>query len=299
MRALRIPALDAAAAAAVLATALLEIWVLGHGTAPRGVATAAALLISAGTAVRRRAALAALPAVIGGIGLLMAFEDISTDDDVYYPVLALILAVYSAGAYVHRARIATAGLALLAAPVTLALGDPDGLSVDGVLFFEIFVAPAYLAGVAIGRRRASEARLAEHAERLDRDRERAAGVAVSRERARIARELHDVVAHAISVIVVQAQGGVRMVRAEPAEAEEAFGAIERTGREALGEMRRLLGMLHDDGAAIAPQPSLTRLGDLVAEVERAGLTVDLECQGDAAAVPRAWTSRRTGSCRRR
>jgi signal transduction histidine kinase len=285
MRAARIPTADAALAAALLALAVLEIWILGHGTAPRGITTVAGLAIAAGTAVRRRAPVAGLAAVIGGLGMLMPLQDISSDDDVYFPVAGLIITAYSAGAYGRGWQGPSALLALGAAPVLLSLGDPDGLSLDSVFFFEIFVAPAYVAGVAIGRRRAREAELTEHAERLDREREQATGAAVAHERARIARELHDVVAHAISVIVVQAQGGVRMVRAEPGEAEQAFGAIERTGREALGEMRRLLGMLHDDERELAPQPSLRRLGELIGDVERAGLPVELVCEGDASAVP--------------
>ena len=113
---------------------------------------------------------------------------------------------------------------------------------------------------------------------------------MTEERARIARELHDVVAHGVSMIVVQAQGGARMVRIEPDEAEQAFAAIERTGRQALAEMRRLLGMLRaaDERAALAPQPGVERLGDLIEGVRSAGLPVDLQVEGpvDRAAARR-------------
>jgi len=122
------------------------------------------------------------------------------------------------------------------------------------------LARPFLAGVAIARHRRRETDLERHAATLDAD--RAAGAAVTEERARIARELHDVVAHAVSTMLVQAQGGHRMVRLEPGEAEEAFLAIEGTGRRALAEMRRLLGMLRaaDERATLAPQPGVEQLG---------------------------------------
>jgi len=96
-----------------------------------------------------------------------------------------------------------------------------------------------------------------------------------------------VVAHAVSTMVVQAQGGHRMVRLEPQEAEEAFLAIEGTGRRALAEMRRLLGMLRaaDEGAALAPQPGVEQLGDLIAGVRGAGLPVELHVEGPVAPLP--------------
>jgi signal transduction histidine kinase len=286
MRVARVPVADRWLAVAVLVVAQVEVWTLGHGTAPRVLATGASVVVAAGIGLRRVAPVAALAAVVAATGFVFAFEDVASDDDAYFPAFALMFAVYSAGAHARRLRGVAGVLALVVAPVMLSLGDRDGLSADSVLFFEIFVGPAFAAGVAIAHRRRRELELTRHAERLDRDRERAAETAVSLERARIARELHDVVAHAISVIVVQAQGGVRMVRAEPVEAEQAFGAIERTGRQALGEMRRLLGMLSaDDDGELAPQPSLGHLDALIAEVERAGLPVELVREGDAACVP--------------
>ena len=108
------------------------------------------------------------------------------------------------------------------------------------------------------------------------------------ERARIARELHDVVAHGVSAIaVVQAQGGGRLVRSDPEEAEDAFATIERTGRQALVELRRLLGMLRvtDEQRVLAPQPGVARLGALVDDVRKAGLPVELVVDGDVATLP--------------
>jgi signal transduction histidine kinase len=111
--------------------------------------------------------------------------------------------------------------------------------------------------------------------------------AIADERARIARELHDVVAHAISVIVLQARGGRRMLADAPDETRSALDAIERAGEQALAEMRRLLGMLReaDERVALAPQPGLARLTDLADEVGAAGLPVDVRVEGDALELP--------------
>lgn len=122
---------------------------------------------------------------------------------------------------------------------------------------------------------------------LEIERESASAQAVAEERLRIARELHDVVAHGISLIVVQARGGRRVARRRPEEAVDAFDTIEHAGQQALGEMRRLLGMLRadDDEPALAPQPSLGRLPDLIRSVAAAGLEVEMVVEGDARELP--------------
>ena len=107
------------------------------------------------------------------------------------------------------------------------------------------------------------------------------------ERARIARELHDVVAHSISVMVVQARGGRRVLETEPTDAREAFAVIESTGQQALDEMRRLVGMLRsgEETLPLAPQPSLKELGMLVEQVRAAGLPVQLAMEGEPRDLP--------------
>ena len=104
---------------------------------------------------------------------------------------------------------------------------------------------------------------------------------MAEERARIARELHDVVAHAISVVVVQARGGRKVLASDPEASRTAFDSIERTGEQALGEMRRLLGMLRDDDEehSRAPQPSLERVEASAEEMRASGLPVELEVDG--------------------
>ena len=115
----------------------------------------------------------------------------------------------------------------------------------------------------------------------------AAAAAAAEERARIANELHDVVAHAMSAMVVQAGGARRLAEKDPARARAAFAAVEETGREALTEIRRLLGVLRhqDDEIALAPQPSLRHLAALVRRVEAAGLPIDLRVDGAERPLP--------------
>jgi len=123
--------------------------------------------------------------------------------------------------------------------------------------------------------------------RLDPERVSAARRAAAEERARIARELHDVVGHAIGVIVLQADGGRRLLRVDPGETERALTTIEQTGRGALDEMRRLVAMLRatDDEDALAPQPGLAGLEELAADVRAAGLPVDVVIEGQPTALP--------------
>ena len=114
-----------------------------------------------------------------------------------------------------------------------------------------------------------------------------AAAAIVEERARIARELHDVVAHSISVMVLQARGGRRVLESDPADAHDAFAVIESTGQQALDEMRRLVGMLRsgDESLPLAPQPSLKELDTLVEQVRAAGLPVDLAVEGEPRDLP--------------
>jgi signal transduction histidine kinase len=201
--------------------------------------------------------------------------------------IALVVAVYSVGAHAGGRR-AVAGIA---ATITLVLAvaatDPEGTTLGGLIFFALVVGGPWLAGRAIRHRRLSERLLEERAISAEREREERARAAVAEERSRIARELHDVVAHAISVVVLQARGGRRSLATNPGEAREAFDAIESTGREALEEMRRLLGMLRkgDDELALAPQPSLASLDALAAQVSAAGLPVEVAVEGEPRELP--------------
>jgi signal transduction histidine kinase len=156
-----------------------------------------------------------------------------------------------------------------------------------LVFIPVLVAIAWLAGFAM-RERSEEAEAAEERARLaERERETTARIAVAEERARIARDLHDVVGHALSVIVLQA-GAIRHRQPERAgEDGDALGDIERTGREALTEVRRLVGAMRRDGEepALAPQPGLARLDPLLDQVRGAGLPVDVHFEGNRRPLP--------------
>jgi signal transduction histidine kinase len=138
-------------------------------------------------------------------------------------------------------------------------------------------------------RRAYYASLEDRAARLERERDAQARIAAVAERARIARELHDVIAHNVSVMVVQADGASYALGTDPARAREALGAISATGRQALAEMRRLLGVLRreEDGAVSerAPQPGIGELGELLDQARGAGLPVSFTVEGDPRPLP--------------
>ena len=127
----------------------------------------------------------------------------------------------------------------------------------------------------------------EHAARLEHEQAEAARLAVLEERRRIARELHDVVAHSVSVMTVQAGGVRRLLRADQERERDALLSVERTGRDALAEMRRVVGLLRDDGetAPLAPQPGLDTLDALLGTVRDAGLDVDLVVEGARRELP--------------
>ncbi|MFH8369082.1 sensor histidine kinase [Streptomyces sp. NPDC018031] len=148
---------------------------------------------------------------------------------------------------------------------------------------------AWVLGDSIRTRRAYYAQLEERAARLEKEREERAKMAVTAERARIARELHDVVAHNVSVMVVQADGAAYVLDAAPDQAKQALETISGTGRQALAEMRRLLGVLRTGEPAgdsdYVPQPDVDQIDDLVEQVRGAGLPVDFKIEGSPRPLP--------------
>ncbi|MBE1532937.1 sensor histidine kinase [Actinomadura algeriensis] len=155
----------------------------------------------------------------------------------------------------------------------------DGRS--SFVMLTVMIAGVWLLGLHMRTRRAYLRSLEERAERLERERDAEVKMAMAAERAGIARELHDVVAHNVSVIVVQADGASYAIEHDVDRAKQALEAISTTGRYALGEMRRLLGVLRedDDAGAYAPQPGVAELDDLVGQVRASGLPVTFEVAG--------------------
>jgi signal transduction histidine kinase len=186
-------------------------------------------------------------------------------------------------------RQSRVGLAVtLIASAIIVFNDPNNSAGEFVFIPGLF-AISWLVGFAL-RGRAEQAEAAEaRASQAERDRESAARLAVAEERARIARELHDIVAHSVSVMVLQV-GAVRHKLPGTLVSEgDALQDVERTGRAALAEMRRLLGAMRRDGddVEMAPQPGLGNLEALIADLDRAGLPVRLRIEGDPAPLPPA------------
>ncbi len=184
-------------------------------------------------------------------------------------------------------RQATAGLALIfGAEVTIEHYDPRGTTGD-IFFSVLLFTVVWVVGFALGRKFEEADVARERAERLERERDEEARAAVAEERARIARELHDVVGHSVSVMTVQASGVRRLLRDDQEREREALLIVERTGREALAEMRRMVGVLRrpEEAPALAPQPSLEHLERLVEQARDAGLPVDLRVEGEAVELP--------------
>ena len=144
---------------------------------------------------------------------------------------------------------------------------------------------AWLIGDNLRVRRAYTQELEDRAIELEREREEKAAQAVTEERARIARELHDVVAHYVSVMVVQTAGARRIADKDPAAARTALEAVEAAGRTALTEMRRMLEVLREDDPGMGPQPGLAELERLISQVRDVGLPVELNVEGDACCLP--------------
>jgi signal transduction histidine kinase len=226
--------------------------------------------------------------VAGAVQVLVLNRPTSAD-------FAVLIVCYTLAAYTPRS-ISLQGLAicLVGAAVAVVRWHPthasDRLVAMGwsALLLGSLVLAAWLLGDSIRWRRGFYQALEERAARLERERDAQAQVAAAAERARIARDLHDVVAHNVSVMVVQADGAAYALDSSPQRAREALGAISATGRRALAELRSLLGVLRDSagpGAALAPQPGLEQLEELVVEARAAGLPVSLTVEGAPRPVP--------------
>lgn len=213
---------------------------------------------------------------------------------VYGPLMVVanatvLMGLYTVTAYcTFRWGVAAAGVVAFGATLeTYKQADGDFKSMRGTLFFfAVAILAVWLLGLHMRTRRAYLRELEERAERLEHERDTEIQMARNAERARIAREMHDVVAHNVSVIVVQADGAAYALDTDPRRARQALEAISSTGRTALAEMRRLLGVLREEsaGGAYAPQPGLGQLDELVEQVRAAGLPVVLERTGSASGV---------------
>jgi signal transduction histidine kinase len=233
---------------------------------PTELAAAITLCTLAAVTGSRRVGMAAL---FGGLAAL------------YLAEVGVVLRFGMPGA--GQAGLADAGLSpwrpeVLHTALTAAAGPALGLGT------------AWAVGDAARTRRLHLATLEQRAADLERERDQREALAVAAERARISRELHDVVAHGISVMVVQAQGAEAALRSHPERTAAALGNVIDTGRASLAEMRRLLGLARaepEDGPRLAPQPGVGALPALIDQVRGAGTSVELRVEGDPVPLPAA------------
>ncbi|MEU0525404.1 sensor histidine kinase [Streptomyces niveus] len=254
------------------------------------VALVIVLLLSLTVALRRRAPdrMLLLTAVLGVVQLL---ADVSVNP-ADFAMLALIYTVAARGGPRWATRLGLIG-GVAAAPLASLRWPSTEASFSGQVFLTVVLTVpfvlAWVLGDSIRTRRAYFAELEERATRLEKEREAQAKVAVAAERARIARELHDVVAHNVSVMVVQADGAAYVLDTAPEQARQALETISGTGRQALAEMRRLLGVLRTgdvkESGEYVPQPDVRQIEDLVEQVRSAGLTVDFKVEGTPRSLP--------------
>jgi signal transduction histidine kinase len=257
----------------------VELWTVDRVDDPFWLQVVSFLLITAPVAWRRRAPLAATAVVAVGFSL----QTVAGQAEVLGGFVAAILITYAVAAREDR-RGALVGASLVTVGIVLsALYDPANRSFADT-FGNLFL---FAVVWTLGRTVRSRQRRADVAELTAREREEQARTAVRDERARIARELHDVVAHCVSVMVLHAGAARRVLRDDPQRVAEPLLLVEETGRQALAEMQRLLGILRENGAraALTPQPGLDDLPALAEQVRRSGLPVELRVEGAPRPLP--------------
>ncbi|GGY21473.1 sensor histidine kinase [Streptomyces djakartensis] len=255
---------------------------------PPAAAVPLALLLCLVVALRRR-----MPEKMLLLATAVGLAQLITDVEKGPADFALLVIVYTVAAEGARWASRFALVAGLCAAPVAHLRWPNETSVAAgvaaTIFMTVPFALAWVLGDSIRTRRAYFAQLEERATRLEKEREAQSKVAVAAERARIARELHDVVAHNVSVMVVQADGAAYVLDAAPDQAKKALETISSTGRQALAEMRRLLGVLrtgeHQEAGEYVPQPDVQQIEDLVEQCRGHGLPVDFKVEGTPRPLP--------------
>jgi signal transduction histidine kinase len=253
----------------LLVAAQLEVWIwwVEDEQGPQPLAAVALLLMAGALIWRKRAPLWTLAAVCG---VYAVWNLIEVPAGSLMPFVIVLVAVFNAAQRTPLRPALAAGVVGLAAIwLEIALTDNDFAN---YAFTGFFVVGAWLAGRGFQTRELGQ--------------EESARAAAAEERSRIARELHDVVAHNVTVMVIQAQAA-RAATEPGSEAGHALETIEATGQEALTEMRRLLGLLRadDEELSLAPQPSMRHLDRLAESVRRAGLPVEVDVAGEPMALP--------------
>ena len=253
------------------------MWTVDAPGTSRPLLAVVAVAMTAPLAWRRPRPLAVVAVTMAALAVsTFAWE---TPDKTVFPTIAIVVAVYSVAVHCD-VRGALVGLGIVVVPV---FAHQVGVQheLGDFVFIAVMVACVWMAGRGVRGHGARAAQLAEHAVAVEREAEEKRLAAVAEERLRIARELHDVVAHSVSVMTVQA-GAERRVLDEDDSTREVLVAIEQTGRQAMAEMRRMLGLLRagNEDLALAPQPGMEHLDVLVDQVRAAGLPVDWRVEGN-------------------
>ncbi|MEV6318555.1 sensor histidine kinase [Streptomyces sp. NPDC051776] len=262
------------------------LWVVQE---QRLTALVVVVLLCTVVALRRKAP-GPMLLLAAGTGVLQLITDTPPNPGNF--AMLVIIYTNAASGPVWSSRFALVG-GLAASPIANTRWSDDYASgfdtIAATVLMTVPFALAWVLGDSIRTRRAYYAQLEERAARLEKEREAQSKMAVAAERARIARELHDVVAHNVSVMVVQADGAAYVLDAAPEQAKQALETISGTGRQALAEMRRLLGVLRtgEPGEAgdYVPQPDVGQLDDLIEQVRGAGLPVHFTVEGSPRPLP--------------
>ena len=282
---LRVPHADAALALALTVVGLVEVWFAAPVDPLLG--SVAVLALAVPLLWRRTAPLGAGAAAIAGLTLTTVLLVPVHELVLFIPVLAI--AGYSIGAHCPTPR-AVLGLGLAVVFVLTGVFDDEGPGVDNLLFGLVVACGPWVAGRLVRSRTNQAVALALKAAERERGQAERERNAVRDERARIARELHDIISHSVSVMTIQAGAVEAVLDHDPAKARAAAASIRQTGQQAQGELRRLLGVLRDEQPAeggLAPSPGLADLEELVAGVREAGLDVQLVDEGPRRALPEA------------
>jgi signal transduction histidine kinase len=277
--------IDAVIAVALAAAGQVAIWTGATSEGPRTVTVWTGLLITVPLAWRRSAPTgAALAWMAGGLAQAVLADSASS----IWALAALLLMSFSLGAGTSGRRRLWLGLAFVGTVWVTVLVMPGAAVGDRLFTAPLLGGGPLLVGVALQRQQARAERLTRKAVELERDREQRARDAVAAERTRIARELHDVVAHAVSVMVVQAGAAEELMDLEPERAKAALAAVRDSGKQSLEELRRMLGMLRPDADGVTqltPQPGLADLPALVATHRAAGLSLTFEAEAHPGELP--------------
>ncbi|MGQ0839566.1 sensor histidine kinase [Actinokineospora sp.] len=276
---------DSAIAALLAAVELLALLAMPAGVHPVAYWLVDAVLLVPLVVRRHSPLLCAYLILAGGFGQLFTHTGASI---LKLADVALGIALYTLVTYVGRRQAALYAVWLAVGTTAWALwrvGMADAILISLVIV--VVFAFCWVLGEFSGARRAYHGEVERRLALLETERDQQARIAVGEERARIARELHDVVAHAVSVIVVQADGAAYAVRSQPELAERAINTISATGREALTELRRLLGVLRSDNVESdrTPQPGAQSISDLAERVRAIGVPVRLDLAGELDDLP--------------